>query len=125
MERGCWGQTISSRSAIPLPSLLATQVFNECQPDGAKLMGESRWVEAREPGFPRRCECALESSKVDRLAVRTEFPFIDIGEDELTSGGGAASDALQSGEIRLAGQVLRNTQPGEERRLRPAEGRAR
>jgi hypothetical protein len=88
-----------------LTRLLAAQVFNEDQPDCAKIASESRWGEAREPGF-RRFDCALDSPKVAGLAVRTQLAFVDVGENELASGGGTVRDALQSREIRLASQVL-------------------
>jgi hypothetical protein len=124
METECRGQTIAASSAITVLRLFAAKVFNEDQPDGSKIVSESSWGEAREPGF-RRYDGALHSSKVDGLAVRTQLAFVDIGEDELASLCRTVRDAPQRRDIRLTCQVLRNAQPGEERRLRRAETRAR
>src|SRR5262245_33469622 len=107
METGCRGQTIAAISAITVSRLLAAKVFNEDQPDGSKIVSESSWGEARKPGF-RRYDCALDSSEVDGLAVRTQFAFVDIGEDELASLSRTARDAPESRDIRLSRQVLRN-----------------
>jgi hypothetical protein len=107
MESGRRRQTIAAFSAVTLSRLLAAQVFDEYQSDGAKIMSESRWREAGEPGF-RGYDRTLDSSKVDGYAIRTQLAFVDVGKDELAAGGGIASDAPQSRDIRLVGQVLGN-----------------
>jgi len=107
METGCRGQTIAATSAITLSRLVAAKVFNEDQADGSKIVSEPSWGKARKPGF-RRYDCALDSSEVDGLAVRTQLAFVDIGEDELASRSRTAHDAPESRDIRLTRQVLRH-----------------
>src|SRR5262245_31615773 len=70
--------------------------------------------------------CSRNSIRAPSPAVfRTQLASVNIGENQLASRSRTACDAPQSRDICLTGEVLRNAQPGEERRFRRAETRAR
>ena len=116
-------QAIRTGSAVALCHLLSIQILHQYEAGPFQVLGDLCRIESRYPSFTHgRCRC-LNLAKRSRVGIRIELAFVNVCEDQFASRSSARSDCAQGCKIRLACEVHRYTEPGEEGRMIRPKGR--
>ena len=108
-------QAVGPSRDVALAEIGAAEILDEVEPQRSHVVREGRRVEPRDPGLVlRRSDGAHAAHGVRRPVL--QGPLVDVGEDDLACRRGGLRDPGERGEVGLAREIDRDTEPGEEPR---------